>query len=144
MSNTIKAIKIDVERQEVYEIEIENTLQGKYDAIGNDCERIEVGGYLPRVTEPFSRPRDVMYVDEEIAVKLGFEFARILDIGVFKYAIPPYSQNAEVLNNLVTQQCIGNAIIVGTDQEGNTISHHQTIESVKQRILGFRREPIED
>ena len=143
MSNTIKAIKIDVERQEVYEIEIENTLQGKYDAIGNDCELIEVGGYFPRMTEPFSRPRDVMYVDEEIAAKLGFEFARILDIGVFKYAVPPYSQNAEVLNNLVAQQCIGNAIIVGTDQEGNTISHHQTIESVKQRILGFRREPME-
>lgn len=144
MSNTIKAIKIDVERQEVYEIEIENTLQGKYDAIGNDCELIEVGGYFPRMKVPFSRPRDVMYVDEEIAAKLGFEFARILDVGVFKCAIPPYSQNAEVLNNLVTQQCVGNAIIVGTDQEGNTISHHQTIESVRQRILGFRREPMED
>jgi len=142
MSNTIKAIKVDVERQEVYEIEIENTLQHKYDAIGNDCELIEVGGYFPRVTEPFSHPRDVMYVDEEIASKLGFEFARILDIGVFKYAIPPYSQNAEAITDSIIRQCVGNAIIVGTDQEGNTISHHQTIDSVKQRILGFRKEPL--
>jgi len=143
MSNTIKAIKIDVERQEVYEIEIENTLQGKYDAIGNDCELIEVGGYFPRMTEPFSRPRDVMYVDEEIAAKLGFEFARILDVGVFKYAIPPYSQNAEARQESIIRQCVGNAIIVGTDQEGNSVNHHQTIESIKERILGFRREPIE-
>jgi hypothetical protein len=40
----IKALKIDVEKQSIYEIEIVNNLEAKYEAIGNDCRLIEIGG----------------------------------------------------------------------------------------------------
>jgi hypothetical protein len=43
----IKALKIDVEKQSIYEIEIVNNLEAKYEAIGNDCRLIEIGAFLP-------------------------------------------------------------------------------------------------
>jgi hypothetical protein len=43
----IKAIKIDVDAQSIYEIEIDANLDSYYKAIGNDCRLIEVGARLP-------------------------------------------------------------------------------------------------
>jgi hypothetical protein len=62
----LNAIKIDVERQEVYSIEVEKSLNGYYNAIGNDCSLIEVATYLPSKKSRFG---DVVYVDEEGLMK---------------------------------------------------------------------------
>lgn len=63
-SPTVKAIKIDVASQKVYEVEVEsNGLQGMYDAIGNGCDIVQIGmSFAPSRNQ---RHGDSMWVDEE-------------------------------------------------------------------------------
>ena len=133
MSNTIKAMKIDVQKQSVYEIEIENTLEAKYKAIGNGCTLLQIACQFPH-TVLTTKPRDVMYVDEDILMRTESR-EEAYSIGAFKYAVPPtgiINPNHPIVNTIV-----GNAIIVGTDIEGNTTDHTQTVQSVMERIFGF-------
>jgi hypothetical protein len=80
---TIKVVKIDVEKQSIYEIEIENTLQAKYDAIGNDCRLIEIGTYLGH-NNPLAEHKDVMYVDEESLLKWSTR-EEVFNVGIFNW-----------------------------------------------------------
>lgn len=70
MSSTlkVKAIKIDVASQEIYEVEVaQQGLQGVYDAIGNGCELVEVAmNFAPPRNQRFG---DSMWVDEEALFK---------------------------------------------------------------------------
>jgi len=136
----IKAIKIDVEKQSIYEIEIDNTLQAKYKAIGNDCNLIEVGAYFPHnnILRSF---RDVMYVDEESLIKCTTR-AEMLKIGVFKLALPPanISDRYCLDRKSIIHTFVGSAIIVGTSNEGDTESHNISLSDVHARVLGFYRE----
>jgi hypothetical protein len=63
-SPSVKAIKIDVARQEIYEVEVaSNGLQGMYDAIGNGCDMVQIG--MNFATPRNQRYGDSMWVDEE-------------------------------------------------------------------------------
>ena len=66
---TMRVIKIDVERQEVYETDIENSLDAFYQTIGNGCQLIETATILP----PHKKGGygDVIYVDEEGFMSVG-------------------------------------------------------------------------
>ena len=63
-SPMVKAIKIDVASQKVYEVEVEsNGLQGMYDAIGNGCDIVQIGmTFAPSRNQRYG---DSMWVDEE-------------------------------------------------------------------------------
>ena len=63
-SPMVKAIKIDVASQTVYEIEVASEgLQGMYDAIGNGCDMVQIG--MNFATPRNQRYGDSMWVDEE-------------------------------------------------------------------------------
>jgi hypothetical protein len=70
MSSTlkVKAIKIDVASQTIYEVEVaQQGLQGVYDAIGNGCELVEIAmNFAPPRNQRFG---DSMWVDEEALFK---------------------------------------------------------------------------
>lgn len=132
---TIKVIKIDVEKQSIYQIEIENTLQAKYDAIGNDCRLIEIGTYLTH-NNSLADYRDVMYVDEESLLKWSTR-EEVFNVGIFKFARFP---NIEHPAQSIIQTFVGNAIIVGTDNDGNTTSCNVSLREIHNRFFGFYKE----
>lgn len=136
----IKAIKIDVEKQSIYEIEIDNTLQAKYDAIGNDCRLIEVGAYFKH-TNILRDFKDVMYVDEESLLKNDTR-EKAFKTGIFKLAMPPSNIGEEYVGDRrsVIYTFVGNAIIVGTSNDGDTESHNVSLRDVHERVLGFHKE----
>jgi hypothetical protein len=136
----IKAIKIDVDTQSIYEIEIDANLDSYYKAIGNDCRLIEVGARMPH-GNPLLQFKDVMYVDEEALLKWN-SMEEQNKIGYFKLAIPPSYvpvENRRVDMGII-HKFVGSAIIVGTDNDGETISHNQTIRKVHERVMGFHKE----
>jgi len=65
----MRVIKIDVERKEIYETDIENSLNSFYETIGNGCELIETATVLPSRTK--GSYGDVIYVDEECFIRVG-------------------------------------------------------------------------
>ena len=90
----MKAIKIDVEKQDVYPIEIGGELSDYYKAIGNNCELFCVPVVFPN--------RDGLYMDDEIILRRG-------DIkGGFR------------LRSYPGQTFVNNAILVGADEEGDS------------------------
>jgi hypothetical protein len=102
----MKAIKIDVEKQEVSIIEIEKGLQAIYDAIGNDCTCMTgVLGYNG----------DYMYADDESllrpsTIKGGFIYPD------WNYPV------------------VSNAIILGTDEDGESTDCKSTLEEIKSDL----------
>lgn len=109
----LNAIKIDVERQEVYSIEVEKSLNGYYNAIGNDCSLIEVATYLPSKKSRFG---DVVYVDEEGLMKKP--------MGYF---------------TLFGRTYVNNAIILGSEETDDGVESTHTSYSVEeiQGLVGF-------
>jgi len=103
----MKAIKINVEKQEVSIIEIGTELQDIYNAIGNDCSCI---------TAPISYENDdVMFCDDESllrpsTIKGGFMYPD------WNYPI------------------VSNAIILGTDENGNSVDCESTLEEIKSDL----------
>jgi hypothetical protein len=103
----MKAIKIDVEKQEVSIIEIEKGLRAIYDAIGNGCNCI---------TAPISYENDdTMYCDDEALlnpenIKGGFMYPN------WSYPI------------------VSNALIMGTDEDGESTDCQSTLEEIKKGI----------
>ena len=90
-SPMVKAIKIDVASQTVYEIEVASEgLQGMYDAIGNGCDMVQIG--MNFATPRNQRYGDSMWVDEE---------------GLFRPIIGGFT-----LGNIEQPFC-GNALIFG-------------------------------
>ena len=57
----MRVIKIDVEKKDVYELDIEKSLESYYKTIGNGCELIETATILP--SKGKSGYGDVIYVD---------------------------------------------------------------------------------
>jgi hypothetical protein len=65
----MRVIKIDVEKKEVYETDIENSLDSFYETIGNGCQMIETATVLSLKAK--GRYGDVIYVDEEAFMNVG-------------------------------------------------------------------------
>ena len=141
--NMIEAILIDTVRGILEVISIENTLQAKYEAIGNGCRLIEVGAYFGHDNISTECPyKDVMYVDEEVYLRFDSREDQ-LSIGIFKIDTRPvFNPKANDIWNFST--FTGRALIVGTDSEGNTTSHNVTLDEIYKRLLGFRYEPKEN
>lgn len=110
---TIKVIKIDVEQKDIYELEIEPTLDAFYSTIGNGCNTIECPVHFRSETSEFD---DALYCDENARI-MGQDYIK----GGFYFPNWMYP----IANN---------AIILGTDEEGEDRSHNQDLESLKAQI----------
>lgn len=103
----MRAIKIDVEKREVSFIEIESGLRPMYNAIGNGCNCIT------SVIE--YENQDMMYADDEALldpenIKGGFMYP--------DWQFP----------------VVSNVIILGTDEEGNSVDCKSTLEEIKSDL----------
>lgn len=108
----MRAIKIDVEKQEVYALEIEPGLQPLYDAIG--CDMIE----LPVIF----CGQHALYVDEE---------------GLLK---PHLIKGGFYFEHFLSQPLIGNGIIVNGDDEGNDTDCLLTETEVRKMVKFLDKE----
>lgn len=107
----MKAVKIDVEKQEIYEFEFEGGLDAIYSAIGNNCTTFE----CPIDFASAKNYANSLYCDEEINYRLE-------DVkGAFKMEGWTYP-------------IINNSIIVGTNKDREDCDHDINIESLKSEI----------
>tara|TARA_R100000234_G_C4909966_1_gene139412 strand:- start:256 stop:585 length:330 start_codon:yes stop_codon:yes gene_type:complete len=102
----MKAILIDVHTQSVTEVEHDNTLENIYDLL--DC-----------------RTFDVVRIDETDSIYIDDEGLFVNDQLFFEYG-----------GDAQSVRLAGNGLILGVDDEGNSISPKTTIEEVKGRV-GF-------
>jgi hypothetical protein len=102
----MKILKIDVVAKTVTEIEIENNLADIYSAIGNGCN-------LFCVPVTFDNG-DALYADDEALLQENVQGAFIMD----DWESP----------------IVGNALIVGTDSEGDSISCKTTVNDLFSKI----------
>ena len=117
----MKCIKIDVVSKTVYEIEIEDGLQSMYDALGLGCEMIEKGFYLPIISAVESTSRmDTCFVDEEGIIK-GDDYIK----GGFSFQAAKGNVYGPFFNN---------GLIIGCDSDGESVSHRQIFETIKNAI----------
>jgi hypothetical protein len=101
---TIKAIKFNCETQTIEEIELNGSLEDFYKHIGNNCSLMEVG-----LNFDYKGVRNSVLIDEE---------GRI---------------NNSPIGGVVIGGCIfvGNALIVGYDKEGESISTNISVEEAE-------------
>lgn len=120
----MKCIKIDVVSKTVYEIEIEGDLQSIYDALGLECEMIEKGFYLPIISAVESKSRiDTCFVDEEGLIN-GYGYIK----GAFAF---------QAAKDNVYGPYFNNGLIIGCDQDGESVSHRQIFDNIKDHIQFF-------
>jgi hypothetical protein len=120
----MKCIKIDVVSKTVYEIEIEGGLQSMYDALGLECEMIEKGFYLPIVSAVESTSRiDTCFVDEESLIK-GDDYIK----GAFAF---------QAAKDNVYGPYFNNGLIIGCDEDGESVSHRQIFNTIKDQVQFF-------
>lgn len=111
-----KAIKIDVVKKTVYQIELSDDYKAIYGAIGNGCTifcapiEFENG--------------DTLYSDEEGLLHEKME-------GCFM--MPNWKS-----------PLVGNAIILGTDDEGDSIDAKSTIEEIESKIHFYDEQVAEN
>ena len=102
---TIKAIKFNCETKTIEEIELNGSLEDFYKHIGNNCSLMEIG-----LNFDHKGVRNSVIIDEE---------GRI---------------NNSPIGGVVIGGCIfvGNALIVGYDEEGESISTSVTLEEAQK------------
>ena len=100
----MKALLINPEKQTIEEIQIEDGLKPMYDAIGNDCEMVEA---------PIQFEHDILYCDKEGRLKAN------------NYGFYPNSWDYPIL---------GNALIMGVDEDGESTDVKSTIGEIKKWI----------
>ena len=117
MKKTIKAILIDSEKREIREVELiqENgsTNQSIYKEL--KCEYI-----TSACSELFGQIGHALFVDDEGLLKTH-------PLGAFCVSLNPRPYTSQTLS--------GNGIIVGIDNEGETVSHKLDIEMIKKIVV---------
>ena len=118
MKKTIKAILIDSENKEVREVKLEPSEGSSYnESIYKElkCEYI-----TSACNEVFGQINHALFVDDEGLLKTH-------PIGAFCVSLNPRPYTSQTLS--------GNGILVGIDNEGETISHGLDIELIKKIIV---------
>lgn len=105
----MKAIKIDSQKKQVSIINIKPTIESVYEAVGNNCTTVEIA--LKDLD------KDIVLVDEDI-------LQRPNDIkGCFYYG--HYSGGMQI---------VGNAIILGTDSDGNWVEPRSKVSTIRDYV----------
>ena len=110
MTTKIKAIKIDAENRDVYEVELDGTLENYYKEIG--CRLIEKISIVNK--------HDLI-IDEEAT----FKFERLDELRII--------HGFQLLG--IDNPIIGNALIVSYDNKGNWRSHKLHVKQVKACVM---------
>jgi hypothetical protein len=117
MKQTIKAILIDSEKREIREVELiqENgsTNQSIYKEL--KCDYI-----TSACSELFGKIGHALFVDDEGLLKTH-------PLGAFCVSLNPRPYTSQTLS--------GNGIIVGIDNEGETVSHKLDIEMIEKIVV---------
>jgi hypothetical protein len=117
MKKTIKGILIDSEKREIREVELiqENgsTIQSIYKELKCEC-------ITSACSEIFRHVDHALFVDDEGLLKTH-------PLGAFCVTLNPRPYTSQTLS--------GNGIIVGIDNEGETISHKLDIEMIKKIVV---------
>ena len=108
----MKAIFIDSKNRKISEVEIpkQGTLKAWYKVIG--CEIVEVATYI-------NSHNDSILVDEEGLIK---EINPDSPFFIYSGSHQPFA---------------GNGLIIGVDKEGESISHHTTVEEVESKVTFY-------
>lgn len=109
----MRAIKIDVVKKQVYEIEISKGLKPIYEAIGCDI-------FCCPVTWD---NQDTIYADDEALLKEDVE-------GCFSF--PDFNY-----------PIVGNALILGTDDMGESVDAKSSVEELQEKIIWGNKEVAE-
>lgn len=109
----MRAIKIDVVKKQVYEIEISKGLNPIYEAIGCDI-------FCCPVTWD---NQDTIYADDEALLKEDAE-------GCFSF--PDFNY-----------PIVGNALILGTDDMGESVDAKSSVEELQEKIIWGNKEVAE-
>lgn len=102
-----KAIKIDVEAQSVYHVEIGDSYTDIYPEIGNGCSTFCIPMTFENEDSMFADDESLLRFDD---IKGGFYF------NDWNYPI------------------VGNTIILGTDEDGESVDCKTTIEEIQRQI----------
>ena len=117
MKQTIKAILIDSEKKEIREVELiqesGSTNQSIYKELKCDC-------ITSACSEVFSHIDHALFVDDEGLLKTH-------PLGAFCISLNPRPYTSQTLS--------GNGILVGIDEEGETVSHKLDIEMIKKIVI---------
>jgi len=117
MEKTNKALFIDVVNKTIKTIELDKHFESISKAIGNGCQYFCC---------PYSFYNDdSLYADDESllridSIKGGFKLVR------------DYGENKEVGNYILI---VGNAIVLGTDSEGDSVDVKFTPEEIAEKII---------
>jgi hypothetical protein len=103
----IRAIKIDVIKKDVYEVEIPKGLNGIYEQL--DCELIT----LPVILEN----EDGLYIDDE---------------GLLRE--PEDQYGAFMFSDYPSQPLFGHGLIIGCDDTGDQANALSTVENIKSKV----------
>lgn len=112
-----KAIKIDSENRTIEEIEIGDSFRDLYPAIGNNCTTFAVPVHFDNNDSLFCDDEALLRPDE---IKGGF----IMD--GWSYPI------------------VGNAIILGTNEEGESTDYASSIDDLQSKILFLNTELLKE
>lgn len=111
----MKAIKIDVIKQHVEEIDIEDSLNSMYAEL--DCNTF---------TAPYSfANNDVLYVDDEGLLK---DWENV--------------KGAFFLKEWNVQPLFGHGLIIGTNEEGESVDVSTNIEKIRNQIVFFKKDEV--
>ena len=121
-SKSLVVIKIDSRKREVNLVKIDDWNYKKiYDLIGHGCRNFEV----PFVFDN----EDTLYTDGEFAIK---EFSSEVDENGFYY---PGDYGFILLPYYKKFVFLGNAVITGSNDEGETVSVKSTLELIRREIV---------
>lgn len=109
----MRAIKIDAQKGQVYEVEVAEGLQPIYDAIGNNCSMFQV---------PIAFDNgDGVFVDEEITFRQD-DIVGAWEMDGFDFGRP-------ILNN---------GLVCGSDMEGERIDAQSELDEIKSKIRFYK------
>jgi phage-related protein len=112
-----KAIKIDSEKRIIEEVEIGDSFQDLYPAIGNNCSTFTVPMYFDN--------GDALFCDDEAHLRPDQIKGGFIMIG-WSYPI------------------VGNGIILGTNEEGESTDYASSIESLQTKVLFLNTELLKE
>ena len=117
MKQTIKAILIDSEKREIREVEL---IQDNRSSIESIYKQLKCECITSACSEVFSHIGHALFVDDEGLLKTH-------PLGAFCVSLNPRPYTSQTLS--------GNGLLVGIDEEGETISHKLDIEMIKKIVI---------
>lgn len=116
MSKPSKAILIDAKAQEVREVNLDGSLQNIYRELSNDEHKVDTFDVVRLENN------DAIFVDDE---------GLLIEPAAPYYFV--YGKSKWIL--------AGNGLVIGTDDEGDSVDPKITVDEVRSRVTFFKYDP---